>query len=349
MATVRDGNKGVLVVVDVQVGVVKDAWQAPRVVANVARVVQRARAEAVPVVWVQHSDENLVLGSAPWQWVPELVPADGEPVIHKHFNSAFEQTSFEQELARLGATHLVLAGAQTNWCIRATAYGALERGYDLTLVSDAHTTETLDLGDGSRLEAAGVVQDLNLAMRWLSYPGRSNGRALADEVVFDRPGERRDTGAAPALHIELDDLTRPQVLALLQEHLDNMHELSPPEQVFALDVSKLRAPDISFWTIWQGAELLGCGALKQLTPTHGEIKSMRTPARRRRRGAGQTMLSHLVAVARERGYARLSLETGTHPDFGAAHALYARAGFSFCGPFGGYREDPHSVFMSLAL
>jgi nicotinamidase-related amidase len=191
MATVREGNKGVLVVVDVQVGVVHEAWEAPRIVANVARLVERARAEAVPVVWVQHSDENLGLGSAPWQWVPELVPANGEPVIHKHFNSAFEQTSFEQEMARLGATHIVLAGAQSNWCIRATAYAALERGYDLTLVGDAHTTDDLVLDDGSRVEAAGVILDLNIAMRWLTYPGRVNGCATAELVDFNLPGGTR--------------------------------------------------------------------------------------------------------------------------------------------------------------
>ncbi|MBK6852938.1 MAG: GNAT family N-acetyltransferase [Burkholderiales bacterium] len=151
------------------------------------------------------------------------------------------------------------------------------------------------------------------------------------------------------MHIERDDITRPQVLALLQEHLDNMHELSPPEQVFALDVSRLKVPDIDFWTVWDGGDLLGCGALKQLTSTQGEIKSMRTPAASRRRGAGRAMLTHIVAVARARGYDRLNLETGTHPAFGAAHALYASAGFVFCGPFGSYCEDPHSVFMSLQL
>lgn len=191
MATVRDGNKGVLVVVDVQVGVVKDAWEAPRIVANVARVVERARADGVPVLWVQHSDENLALGSAPWQWVPELVPANGEPVIHKHFNSAFEQTSFEQELARVGATHITLAGASSNWCIRATAYAALERGYDLTLVGDGHTTETMVLDDGNRVEASSVILDLNIAMRWLSYPGRVNGCATAEDIRFDTPGGSR--------------------------------------------------------------------------------------------------------------------------------------------------------------
>ena len=157
MATVREGNKGVLVVVDVQVDVVKGAWDASRIVGNVARAVERARAE-------------------------------GEALIHKHFNSSFEQTSLDDELAQLGATHIVLAGCATNWCIRATAYGALERGYDLTLVKDAHTTKTMDLGDGTLLAAQNLVQDLNITMTCLSYPGRKNGSAKADEVAFATPG-----------------------------------------------------------------------------------------------------------------------------------------------------------------
>lgn len=151
------------------------------------------------------------------------------------------------------------------------------------------------------------------------------------------------------MRIEVDDLTRKEVINLLQEHLTNMYELSPPEQVFALDVTKLRAPDITFWTVWDGELLLGCGALKQLNPTHGEIKSMRTPRAHRRRGAGRAVLAHIVAEARRRGYERLSLETGTHPDFGPAHALYRSAGFADCGPFGSYRENENSVFMTLPL
>jgi nicotinamidase-related amidase len=191
MATVREGNKPVLMVVDVQVGVMNDAWDAPRVVGNVARVVERARAENVPVVWVQHSGNDLPKGSPQWQWVPELQPAPDEPLIHKHFNSSFEQTDLEAELAKRGASHIVLAGAMTNWCIRATAYGALDRGYDLTLVKDAHTTETMKLDDGAMIEAASVVQELNIAMTWLEYPGRKNGAALAEEVDFASPGGAR--------------------------------------------------------------------------------------------------------------------------------------------------------------
>lgn len=184
MATVRAGNKPALLVVDVQVGVMQDAWDAPRIVKNVSRVVERARTLAVPVVWVQHADEGLPKDSPAWQWVPELVPAAGEPLIHKQFNSSFEMTRLDEELARLGATHIVLAGAATNWCIRATAYGALDRGYDLTLVSDAHTTGTMELADGDRIEARNVVKELNIALTWLAYPGRRSGTATAEAVDF---------------------------------------------------------------------------------------------------------------------------------------------------------------------
>ena len=184
MATVRDSGQGALVVVDVQVGVVDHAWDAPRIVGNVARAVERARAAGVPVIWVQHSDAELVHGSAEWQWAPELIPAEGEVLIHKQFNSSFEQTDLEAHLAGLGVSHIVLAGAATNWCIRATAYAALDRGYDLTLVEDAHTTGTMDFADGSKVEAADIIRDLNITMTWLSYPGRKNTAAAVEEVDF---------------------------------------------------------------------------------------------------------------------------------------------------------------------
>jgi nicotinamidase-related amidase len=190
MATVREGNRSVLLVVDVQVGVMNDAWDAPRIIQNVEHAVERARAQEVPVIWVQHSDADLPQGSPVWQWVPALKPGKGEPLVHKHFNSSFEQTTLDDELAALGATHVVLAGAATNWCIRATAYAALDRGYDLTLIEDAHTTETIELGDGAAIEAASIIQDLNIAMTWLSYPGRKNGTATAAEVAFAAPPDR---------------------------------------------------------------------------------------------------------------------------------------------------------------
>ncbi len=191
MATIREGNKPVLLIVDMQVGVVSEVWDAPRIVGKVARAVERAREAGVPVIWVQHSDEELVYGSEVWQWAPELTPAEGELVIHKQFNSSFEQTTLEEELARLGASHIVLAGAATNWCIRATAYGALDRGYDLTLLKDAHTTGAMDFDDGMRIEAESIIRDLNVAMTWLSYPGRVNRVATAEEVDFAASGDTR--------------------------------------------------------------------------------------------------------------------------------------------------------------
>jgi nicotinamidase-related amidase len=184
MATVRNGNKSVLLVVDFQVGVIKSAWDAPRVVANIAQTIERARAQNVPVIWVQHEYDEMPRGSPQWQLAPELVPAAGELRIYKRYNSAFEETPLEPELARLGATHIVLAGAMTNWCIRSAAYAALERGYDLTLVKDGHTTSAIERGNGTVIEAAGIVDDLNVAMTWVDYPGRKSATATAAEVQF---------------------------------------------------------------------------------------------------------------------------------------------------------------------
>ena len=144
----------------------------------------------------------------------------------------------------------------------------------------------------------------------------------------------------------LDD---PQVVALLREHLAGMAELSPPESIHALDLDGLRRPDITFWGAWRGDDLLGCGALKALDAAHGEVKSMRTAATQRRTGIGSAMLRHIVGEARQRGYRRLSLETGSMQGFTPARRLYARAGFVDCAPFADYTDDPNSVFMTLAL
>jgi putative acetyltransferase len=152
-----------------------------------------------------------------------------------------------------------------------------------------------------------------------------------------------------ALRIEIDDLTRPAVIDLLREHLHDMHALSPPESVHALDLEGLRATDVTFWSVWDGDTLVGCGALKELDATHGEIKSMRTPKGLRRRGAGRAVLAHIVEQARQRGYARLSLETGAMAAFQPAHRLYQSFGFTFCGPFAGYVDDPNSVFMTRSM
>ena len=151
------------------------------------------------------------------------------------------------------------------------------------------------------------------------------------------------------MNIIIDDLTHPAVLALLDEHLADMHAYSPPESVHALDHDELRAPDVTFWTAWDGEELLGCGALKELDARHGEIKSMRTSRSQLRKGVAAAILEHIIAVARERGYERLSLETGSGGPFEAALRFYERHGFEYCEPFADYVLDPFSRFMTREL
>ena len=151
------------------------------------------------------------------------------------------------------------------------------------------------------------------------------------------------------MQIRLDDLSGPEIRALLEEHLRNMHELSPPESVHALDITKLRQPDVTFWTVWEGSELLGCGALKELSPKHGEIKSMRTVIAHRGKGVARAVLEHIIKEAKRRSYERLSLETGSMKSFEPAQKLYESCGFSYCGPFEGYAEDPNSAFMTRLL
>jgi putative acetyltransferase len=151
------------------------------------------------------------------------------------------------------------------------------------------------------------------------------------------------------LQIREDDLTGKEIADFLGEHLEDMHETSPPESVHALDLDGLRAPEITFWSAWDGAELLGCGALKELDPRSGEIKSMRTARTHRRRRVGSTMLEHIIKEARRRAYHRLNLETGSQPEFDPARALYARYGFEYRGPFADYTDDPNSVFMTKKL
>jgi putative acetyltransferase len=152
-----------------------------------------------------------------------------------------------------------------------------------------------------------------------------------------------------SMTIAPDDPARPDVYALLDEHLRHMHELSPPESVHALDVDQLKRPEITFWSARDGDQLLGCGALKELSLDHGEIKSMRTPSAHRQQGAGRAILNHIISEAIKRGYQRLSLETGPASTFAPAHKLYESAGFQPCGPFGDYQHDPHSVFMTMDL
>ncbi len=151
------------------------------------------------------------------------------------------------------------------------------------------------------------------------------------------------------LTIREDKLQGPEVVALLKQHLTLTSSLTPPESAHALDLDGLRAPAVTAWTAWRDGTLLGCGALKELEPTHGEIKSMHTAAAFRGQGVGTAILRHILDEAHSRGYRRLSLETGSMQEFAPARSLYQRHGFSYCSPFGDYREDPNSVFLTLEL
>jgi putative acetyltransferase len=148
------------------------------------------------------------------------------------------------------------------------------------------------------------------------------------------------------MEIRIDDLRSADVAALLQEHLDEMALYSPPESIHALDLDRLRRPEITFWTVWENGTLVGCGAIRQLDAAHGEIKSMRTSKHHRRKGVAARMLQYILDEAVRRGYRRLSLETGAPAAFEPARQLYARFGFTYCGPFADYIEDPFSVFMT---
>ncbi|MCG6240815.1 GNAT family N-acetyltransferase [Vibrio diabolicus] len=151
------------------------------------------------------------------------------------------------------------------------------------------------------------------------------------------------------MRIEIDNLERPQVIALLEEHLQDMYATSPPESVHALDVSKLKLPSITFWTGWDGEQLLGCVAMSQLEDGHAELKSMRTTPSARKQGVASRLLNHVIEQAKHQGIQRLSLETGSMAFFEPAHRLYEKHGFVYCEPFGDYQPDPNSRFMTLVL
>ena len=184
MATIRSGNKSVLMIVDVQVGVMKNCWDSECIISNINLAVEKAHNKGIPIICVQHSDDELKFRSPEWELAPQLSPLKTDSRIDKHFNSSFEETSLDELLSHLEVSHIVLAGAATNWCIRATAYAALDRGYDLTLIQDAHTTEDMEFEDGAVVRAEHIIRDLNTAMKWLSYPGRVNQSITAKDLVF---------------------------------------------------------------------------------------------------------------------------------------------------------------------
>jgi nicotinamidase-related amidase len=171
-----------LIVIDVQNGVVAEAHQRDAVVANIGLLVDRARDEGVPVVWVQHSDDGLEHGSEAWQYVPELTRTDAEPLVHKSFGDSFEDTDLETWLAKASVGRLVVAGAETDACIRSTIHGAFTRGYDVTLVGDAHTTA--DQSAWGAPPAEQVIAHTNLYWQYQAAPGRTADVAQSAEVSF---------------------------------------------------------------------------------------------------------------------------------------------------------------------
>ena len=183
MSTFTDRNNSALLVIDVQVGVMAEAFERESKIANMAKTIDKARAEGVPVIWVQHSDEELVLESAEWEIVSELSPLPSETKVRKTFRSSFVETNLEDVLSSLGVSHLYLCGAETNNCVRHTCHTALEMGYDLTLISDAHTTTGFEW-NGYIVDAARVIDEQNTNFMGYSLPGRTTQAVSVTELSF---------------------------------------------------------------------------------------------------------------------------------------------------------------------
>ena len=188
MTSLPDRPNTALLVVDVQNDVVANAHDRDVVVANIGALVDRARTQQVPVIWVQHADENVTQGSDGWQYVPELQRRDPEPLVHKHYGDSFEDTTLESEMAERGVGRLVVAGAQTDACIRATLHGAFTRGYDTFLVGDAHTTE--DFSAYGLPPADKVIAHTNMYWTWQAAPGRTAGVVATADVDFATIGHQ---------------------------------------------------------------------------------------------------------------------------------------------------------------
>jgi nicotinamidase-related amidase len=182
MTTLSDRPNTALMVIDVQNGVVADAHQRDAVVANISTLVDKAREEGVPIVWVQHSDEGMEKGCDAWEYVPELARQASEPLVHKTFGDSFEDTDLEEVLAEAGVGRLVVTGAQTDACVRSTIHGAFARGYDVTLVGDAHTTE--DQSAWGAPPPDKVITHTNLYWQYQSAPGRTAGVTETKDVTF---------------------------------------------------------------------------------------------------------------------------------------------------------------------
>jgi nicotinamidase-related amidase len=183
MTSLENRPNTALLVIDMQRGVVAEAFEVERVVTNISTLVDRARVQGAPVIWVQHADDELTEGSAAWEFIDELQPADDESLVHKHFGDSFEDTDLEAILAAHHVGHLVVSGAQTDACVRSTLHGALVRGYDTTLVSDAHTTEDMRAW-GAPIGPADAIAYTNLYWSFSAAPGRHGSTATTVEVDF---------------------------------------------------------------------------------------------------------------------------------------------------------------------
>lgn len=183
MTIIPDRPGQALLVIDVQRDVVVDAWARNEVIANINSLIIKAREASTPIIWIQHSDDYLEIGSDGWQIVSELGPLANEPNIHKRYRSSFEQTTLDETLAQLDVGHIYICGAETDNCVRHTSHAALERGYDVTLVKDAHTT-TDGPGDSGTIFASSIVDELNRSFQNYDLPGRSASTATTGEISF---------------------------------------------------------------------------------------------------------------------------------------------------------------------
>ena len=181
MTSIPNRTNSALLVIDVQNSVVADAHERDQIVANINTAVVKARAAGVPVIWIQHSDEWMAIGSDDWKIVPELVPAEGEPLVGKLYRNSFEATNLEEVLSKLSVGHLYITGSQTNNCVRFTSHGALDRGYDITLIEDAHTTSDYQWDSGP-VKANVLIDDLNASMNGMELPGRVSKIAPVAEL-----------------------------------------------------------------------------------------------------------------------------------------------------------------------
>ncbi|HEY3293544.1 MAG TPA: cysteine hydrolase family protein [Candidatus Nanopelagicaceae bacterium] len=183
MSRFPDRNGKALLVIDVQNDVVAEAHRRAEVIGNINTLVAKARDAEIPVIWVQHSDDYMEIGSDAWQIVSELRPMTNEPLIRKKFRSSFEETTLDETLAKLGVGHLVISGAQTDYCVRHTSHAALERGYDVTLVEDAHTTSDGQWDSGPLL-ASSIIDEMNRSFQEYELPGRSANITPTAEIAF---------------------------------------------------------------------------------------------------------------------------------------------------------------------